>query len=108
MITSFKSQVAAVEVEVVKVALVQVMVEQVDKEEQTDSVVHRVEEQVVIVIPTVMSVADQGTTLLVEAAEAAVTTQVTVVETQVVTVTVPQVVVEVILGFLLHTTLVVI
>jgi hypothetical protein len=44
----------------------------------------------------------------VEAAEAAVTTQVTVVETQVVTVTVPQVVVEVILGFLLHTISVVI
>ena len=108
MITSFKSQVQAAEVEVVKVALVQVMVEQVDKEEQTDSVVHRVDQQVVTVIPTVMSVADQGTTLQVEAAVAAVTMQVTVVETQVVTVTVPQVVVEVILGFLLHTTLVVI
>jgi hypothetical protein len=94
-------------VEVVKVALEQVLVEQVDKEEQTDSAVHRVEQWVVTVIPTVMSVADQGTILLVEAAVAAVTTLDSVVETLVVIVMVLLVEVEVHLGFLLHTTSVV-
>ena len=90
-----------------KVVLEQVLVEQVDKEEQTDSAVHKVEQWVETVIQTVMNVADQGTTLQVEAAVAAVTMLVNVVETLDVTVTVLQVEVEVHLGSLLHITSVV-
>ena len=52
----------------VKDALLQVVVEQVDREERTDSVVPKVVLQVVTEILMEMSVEDQGMTLLEEAA----------------------------------------
>tara|TARA_B100001079_G_C16122568_1_gene387717 strand:- start:194 stop:523 length:330 start_codon:yes stop_codon:yes gene_type:complete len=101
-----KSQQAVVEEEVVKVVVVQETVEQVDREEQTDNVVHRVEQWEVTVIPMEMSVADQGMTLLVAEAVEVDITQVSVVETQVVTAMEQQGEVEDNLGSLLHTILV--
>ena len=70
----------------VKDALLQVVVEQVTKEEKTDSVVHRVEITVLMEILMEMSVEDQVTMPLEEAVVEAVGTQVIVEETQAVTV----------------------
>ena len=70
----------------VKDALLQVVVEQVDREERTDSVVPKVVLQVVTEILMEMSVEDQVMTLLEEEAVEAVGTQVIVDQTQAVTV----------------------
>ena len=70
----------------VKDALLQVVVEQVTKEEKTDSVVHRVEITVLMEILMEMSVEDQVTMPLEEAVVEAVGTQVIVEGTQAVTV----------------------